>query len=245
MHVMGEEKDTEQLSRREKAERIGQLMERRANFWRWLCRPRKKHEGFRRIKWRHLVFYVFVAAGGTAIMHWQEISIEKCATGGLLTLIAILVGVAFSWVGNAIALISDTDFTEVIRSGPGGIQTYVFSYLLSVLIIAVSLVLWGLGSLGLFAAIQGEAWVGYRLIQGLMLVFAVASVHHAWRIVLSAQKAHIAADIWDRYTDGDIDWEQLEESFSGEKQPENDSESTPDVNQCASRNAQNPKVVSG
>jgi len=99
-------------------------------FWRWFFLGLNQKAGYRRIaNWWGLFHF----AAGAVVAFFVNIDIQDLAKSALLPLMAILVGLTFSWAGNVNAIMQ-TDEVQKFLESKGGAAEYVFTFQLCILI---------------------------------------------------------------------------------------------------------------
>jgi hypothetical protein len=160
------------------------------DFWQWLWPT-----GLRTLADRWLALHVVVGGAVAA-------AVDKPLSGIALTVFlpfaSVLVGLAFAWGGNAMAVLQ-SDELHTIGSQPGapnGYRDWVFAYQLAILVILVVLVVWTLAALGVsdvLARIFPRRGLPIHT-SGRVAAFALSSiaVRESWNVVLGAQGQLIA-----------------------------------------------------
>ena len=72
--------------------------------------------------------------------------IHTFAGTALLPLAAILIGLTFSWSGNAQALLADAEIEKMATDMTGGIAEYVYRFQLGIFITLVTIISWGIAA---------------------------------------------------------------------------------------------------
>lgn len=126
---------------------------------------------------------------GTGVACVVTTSIEDAATNLLLPLAGILIGLSFAWGRNAQALLKTDEIERFSAFHPGGFSEYLYTFQLAILIILVTLCLWGLGGLGLF----DNTWptqprrFAYFAVEAGLYSLASLTIRCCWHVVLGAQ----------------------------------------------------------
>lgn len=115
-------------------------------FWCWFLAGAGGRAGYRRLVNRWLVLHVVV---GAALATLVDLRVEDVAEKALIPLLAILVGLTFSWAGNAHALLQSDEIIELANNRDGGIAEYIFTFQLCILVILVTIACWVIPSLQL------------------------------------------------------------------------------------------------
>lgn len=108
-------------------------------FWRWFITGTGGRAGYRRIVNRWLLVHIAI---GLVLAFSISASIVDVASRALLPLMAILIGITFSWAGNAHALLQSNEIIKLATKRLGGIAEYIFTFQLCILVILVTMALW-------------------------------------------------------------------------------------------------------
>lgn len=115
-------------------------------FWDWFLRGTGAKAGYRRVIDRWLLLHALIGLLGARFIRADLIDIAEAA---LLPLMAIFVGLTFSWAGNANSLLQSSEVVAFSKKRVGGVAEYIFTFQLSILVILVSVVCWIVPSLEL------------------------------------------------------------------------------------------------
>lgn len=154
-------------------------------FWLWFLRGSGGRPGFRRLVNRWLWLHLLV---GVVLASAVDLSIDQVAEKALMPLLAILVGLTFSWAGNAHALLQSSEIIELAKNRAGGLAEYIFTFQLCILVILVTIGCWVLPSLKLPYFMRGVIaqqrfdWVAAV---GMYALLSLA-VRTSWHAVLGA-----------------------------------------------------------
>jgi hypothetical protein len=159
------------------------------NFWAWFFKGNAKsvtsHKGILPGYRRILNYWMFVhSLAGVGLAFLVTVDVRTAANTVLLPLASILVGLSFAWAGNAQALLQSPEVEEMTEKHPGGFSEYVFCFQLAILVIIVTMVLWGLAGLGVFESCTGFC---ERLMKALLLTMSSLTLRVCWHVVLGAQ----------------------------------------------------------
>lgn len=155
-------------------------------FWDWLLRGSGGGAGYKRVANRWLILHIAVGFG---LAYAQLDSMKDVARIVLLPFAAVLVGLAFAWAGNAQALLQAEEIREISNFRAGGFIEYVFTYQLSILVLLVTLCVWGVMALGVW----DDRWptrkdfLAYLAIKTVALTLLSVSIRECWHVVLGAQ----------------------------------------------------------
>lgn len=92
-------------------------------FWRWLFLGLQDRPGYRQLVNWWLVVHIAV---GIAVAQLVGVSVHEAAQTFLLPLAGIFIGLSFAWVGNAQALLQESEIEKIAEYHPDGIRTYVY-----------------------------------------------------------------------------------------------------------------------
>jgi hypothetical protein len=153
------------------------------DFWSWFV-----SEGLR--KWWNRWLLLHVGAGAAITYSVQE-KLSYVGATVVVPLAGVLVGLAFAWAGNAMAILQSPEVHQVAESDAASrrYRSYVFTYQMAILAVLVVLVMWGLLAIGVanrWSALYGNAYLRFA---GRTAAFAVSSVaiRECWHVVLGAQ----------------------------------------------------------
>lgn len=155
----------------------------RLRFWPWFAK-----EGLAKLCDGWLVVHAVAGLVLAAVVPDKMSEVAKIV---FLPFAQVLIGLAFAWAGNAIAILQTHELQKIGTqpADPTRFRAYVFTYQMAVLILLAVLVMWGLLALGLAnqwpALFSGE----HRRLFGRTVAFAVSSVaiRECWHVVLGAQ----------------------------------------------------------
>lgn len=160
-------------------------------FWKWFWRGNGEKPGIRRlIGWHSIVHLVigFVAACAVA-KPLKEVSAQA-----LLPLIAIFVGLTFSWAGNAHTILQSREVVKLAGNRPGGIAEYIFTFQLCIFVVLFSVIAWILPILSATYLLGGfigvetfNYWASVALYALISLAFRTS-----WQAVLGANMLLLA-----------------------------------------------------
>lgn len=157
------------------------------NYWTWFFRDSNGGKaGFKSfIDW----WLVGHLAIGFLLSWFARKPLEAAASTVLLPLAGVLVGLSFAWAANAQALLQTDEIVHLSRKVPGGLSTFAFKYLTAILIILVTLVLWGMAGLDIF----DKGWPGvgsegaYFFVKLLLYSISSLAMRECWHVVAMAQ----------------------------------------------------------
>lgn len=106
----------------------------------------------------------------------------------LLPLMAIFVGLTFSWAGNAHALLQSPEIIKFASFRNGGVAEYIFTFQLSILVILVTVLLWIIPVLRVHYLLSGWIPLSYFNFAASILLYSLLSLSFrtSWQAVLGA-----------------------------------------------------------
>ncbi|WBQ11219.1 hypothetical protein L2D01_05405 [Hyphomonadaceae bacterium ML37] len=155
-------------------------------FWRWLfCGLESKRPGIFQLFDAWLVFHILIAI---LIQATITIPIEDAASKVLLPLASIFIGLSFAWAGNAQALMQEKEIVDLAEKHPDGLETYLYTFQLAILIILFTLIIWGLAGLE-FLKLADHHNIPYvrNVIEVALIFFASMTIRECWHVVLGSQ----------------------------------------------------------
>lgn len=110
------------------------------------------------------------------------------AEKALLPLMAIFVGLTFSWAGNAHALLQSREVLAVASERKGGIFEYVYTFQLCILIILSVVVIWVIPLLGLpYLVPKDFGFITFNFLTKCLLYGSLSLAFRcSWQAVLGA-----------------------------------------------------------
>ena len=154
-------------------------------FWRWLTRGLNNRSGLYQLWDFWLVAHIMIGVGVAIAV---EVPMHEAARVFLLPLVAIFVGLSFAWVGSAQALLQEPEIEALAEYHSDGICTYVYTFQLAILIILVTLVMWGLAGLRVFdnsLMCREEVQIS---IESTLYFFASLTLRECWHVVIGSQE---------------------------------------------------------
>lgn len=153
------------------------------DFWLWLRR-----DGLRKLGDRWLVLHGFVGLSLAFIVPEKMSEVGKTA---ILPLAGVLVGLAFAWAGNAMALLQAPEVHSIAEQEEERrlYRSYVFTYQMAILVLLVVLLMWGLLAIGVANVWPRMYGNGHLRHAGRAIAFSASSVamRECWHVVLGAQ----------------------------------------------------------
>lgn len=144
--------------------------------------------GYRCILNGYLVIHALI---GLALTLWVPISLKTAANAVLFPLVGIFIGLSFAWVGNATALLQSDEIRKMVKESAGGLSDYAYHYQLSILVLFLSLALWGAAGLEIGSALARPFhWFG----KWLTYTMTSIAIRECWQVVLTAQLLLICQD---------------------------------------------------
>lgn len=159
------------------------MTERLPTFWRWLWLGNGDLPGIRRIvNWWGCLH----VAIGAALALLVSTPVDQVAEKALIPLLAIFVGLTFSWAGNAHALLQSNEIIALSIRRKGGIAEYIFTFQLCILIILSTICLWLIPSLHIKYLLSSLVSLDYfnHIASALLYAFLSLAVRTSWQAVL-------------------------------------------------------------
>lgn len=173
-------------------------IEQMVSFWSWFFRKENTKPGWKKLfhrVWTPLFLFV-----GAFLSYVVPGSIQESALSGILPLAAIFIGMAFAWSGNALALIQSSTFKMAARRHAGGVREYAFTFQLATLSLLFTVVIWGMGALGIFDSHNFLPSL-YPVTKSVLFFVACVSLRECWQVMLAAQQMLIGADYLEQIQD--------------------------------------------
>jgi hypothetical protein len=154
------------------------------DYWRWFLKGSGGKTGYKRLllNWWTIVHIVF----GLILTFLVKADVKTAANSVLLPLAGIFIGLCFAWAGNAQALMQSDEIEKLSRHHEGGFVEYVFVYQTAILVVLVTLVLWGLAGLGVFESLCSCAG-GSFVVKIVLFFLSSITLRECWHVVMGAQ----------------------------------------------------------
>ena len=153
-------------------------------FWKWLFCGLKDEPGYRLLVNWWLVIHI---AAGILTALLVGVSIHEAARTILLPISGIFIGLSFAWAGNAQALLKESEIEKIAKHHPDGIQTYIYTFQLAILIILITLVAWGLAGLKVFDVVILSNSTVQTAIEALLYFLASITLRECWHVIMGSQ----------------------------------------------------------
>lgn len=155
-------------------------------FWKWFFLGTSGKPGFFKFFDRWLFLHIIV---GFLLAWLVPSSLSQAANTVLLPLVAIFIGLSFAWGGNAQALLQTEEIDKITDYHPGGFEEYVYTYQTAILVILITVSVWGLAGLDLFDKIWPTCSrpTFYFGIVFLLFFLTSLTLRECWHVVLGAQ----------------------------------------------------------
>ena len=156
------------------------------DYWQWFLKGSGGNPGYRRILNSWIIVHLLIALFISILV---KVDLTTCANTVLLPLVGILIGLSFAWAGNAQALMQTIEIERLSEYHEGGFVEYVYIYQTAILIILITLVLWGFAGLHIF----DKSWptpAGYRLyfaVKTVLFLFASLTLRTCWQVIMGSQ----------------------------------------------------------
>lgn len=156
-------------------------------FWRWFFIKNEKREpGYKRVINRWALLHLII---GIILSLLVNLDLATSSNTVILPLAMIFVGLSFAWVGNAQALLQSDELIKLSEYREGGIVEYVFAFQTAILVILITIVLWGLAGLKIF----DDFWPGkensilYTLVKIILFASSSLTIRSCWHVVMGVQ----------------------------------------------------------
>lgn len=168
----------------------------RETFWRWLLEPGETPRGLWNVVDPYLALHGVIGIG-VALLAIPGLA----AAASIVTfpLAGVVIGLAFAWGANAVAVMQTPEIQKLGERVPGGVEEYLRLFQLSVLIVLGVVVCWGLCGLSVpqkaVSLIMGEHVPMALRIGGRVVMYALLSlaIRTAWEVVVGTQELLKAA----------------------------------------------------
>ncbi len=153
------------------------------DFWSWFLSHGAP-------KWWNRWLFLHVGLGSALAYVVQE-KLSEVGKAVILPLAGVLVGLAFAWAGNAMAILQAPEVHAIADNDEAHrrYRSYVFTYQMAILTILVVLVMWGILAIGVanrWPALYGNECLRFS---GRAVAFGASSLamRECWHVVLGAQ----------------------------------------------------------
>lgn len=102
----------------------------------------------------------------------------------LFPFVGIVFGLSFARLGVAQGLLQEREMVDISQHHPDGIQTYIYTFQLAILIIIFALLVWALAGMKVFASLFGSSnfWICF-LVEAFLYFIASLAVRECWEVV--------------------------------------------------------------
>jgi hypothetical protein len=156
------------------------------NFWKWFFCGSGGRSGLRRLVNHWLILHLCI---GALLSFVISVDLQTSANCVLLPLAAIFIGLSFAWAGNAQALMQSPEIDRLANHHKGGFAEYAYAFQTSILVILVTMVLWGLAGLRVFAIFESQDAIWWTKYAARIPLFGLSSMtlRECWHVVLGSQ----------------------------------------------------------
>lgn len=166
------------------------------NFWKWFFKGNfefgseikgvKSRPGIYSYLDVWLIFHIVV---GVILMVLVPIQVHEAATSILLPLAGIFIGLTFAWGGNAVSLMQSEEMNKIADHQDGGLQVYAFKFQSAILILLITMVIWGLAGLKVFESLYKENTINplYSFVEFFLYFLMSLTIRDCWHVVMGAQ----------------------------------------------------------
>lgn len=161
------------------------------SYWHWLFHGSGAGAGVRRFFDWWLALHALIGAAFACLL---PMTLQTAGVSLLLPLAGVFIGLTFAWGGNAQALLQSSELTRLSSYRAGGYEEYLYTYQSAVLLILITLCLWGIAGLGLFDNVwprdRTSTW--YRAVVCVLFFFSSVTVRECWQVVVGSQAMLLA-----------------------------------------------------
>ena len=158
------------------------MSEKLLTFWMWFLRGSGSKPGYRRVINSWLIFHFII---GLIVNFVILLNVSDVAKSALLPMLAVFIGLTFSWAGNAHSLLQSSEIIEKANENPGGIYEYVYTFQLCILIMLITIALWTSAMLEPKALINDNYLNEFNFFATVFLyAFASLSLRTCWHAVV-------------------------------------------------------------
>lgn len=157
-------------------------MKRPPHFWWWLFVGFNGNAGIANlISWYMLLDIFFAIVFGFAL----EFDLTIAAKSVLFPLASIFVGIALSWSANVYSIIQTEEISGFANHIDGGLAEYVYPFLLGIIIIMSTIVVWSICALDInLSLLTHNELVFLRKTGGMAMFFLLSmSIRTSWQMV--------------------------------------------------------------
>jgi len=152
-------------------------------FWEWFRKGAGGKPGWRRMVNIWLIVHLFA---GLLMSFLIEVPIGLVAKDALLPMLAVFIGLTFSWAGNAHSLMLSAEIKELAKNNAGGIYDYIYAFQLSILIMLFTIGLWTMALLQPKYILSSQIFLEYFNQCSTIILYASASLtlRTCWQAVV-------------------------------------------------------------
>ncbi len=161
------------------------------SFWKWFLQGRNRKAGWKKfINW-WLLLHISIGFLGSVLL---PSPLKESANTVLLPLAGVFIGMSFAWVGNIQTLLLSQESEKLYAIHAGGFENYAYTFQSAILVILITLVLWGMGGMGMLdrECLWDCPAATYDITKGVLFFFASLAVRECWHVVVGAQLLLIA-----------------------------------------------------
>jgi hypothetical protein len=153
-------------------------------FWRWLVFGINSKSGISRF----FDAWIFLHFGVAVILTlFVELSLKEAASTVLLPLSSVFFGLSFAWSGNSQALLQDSAIEELSKHHPDGIENYIYTFMLAIFVILLTLAAWGVAGLGIFQKRFFSTCWWQLSIKAILYFLGSLTLRECWHVVIGSQ----------------------------------------------------------
>jgi hypothetical protein len=154
-------------------------------FWVWLFRGTGERAGLWRLFDSWSIAHISI---GVALAYLAHRPIGDVAEKALIPMMAIFVGLTFSWAGNAHALLQSKEVVNLGKRRLGGIFEYVYTFQLCIMVMLLTIIAWVVPLLNIPFLLDGfiPLDIFNRFASALLFALISLALRTSWQAVLGA-----------------------------------------------------------
>lgn len=163
-------------------------------YWNWFISGSGAKPGYRRIINLWIIFHIGV---GVLISFIVQANLDIAANTVLLPLVGIFIGFSFAWATIAQALMQSNEIDLLVKHHEGGLAEYIYLYQTAVLVIFITLILWGFAGLSVFDKLwpTTKQCITYTIFKTLLFAFCSMSLRECWHVIDNTHRLLLAKKV--------------------------------------------------
>lgn len=161
------------------------------SYWHWFIAGSGGRPGWQRFLDKWAIVHLLL---GITLAWLVPVNLSIAAQSVLIPLAGIFIGMSFAWVGNVQALIQSPEIELLIEKSEEGFESYIYTFQSAVLVLLLTLVLWGIAGLNVFdrqCFWSCPHWT-YDLTEAGLFALASVTIRECWHVVLGAHLLLVA-----------------------------------------------------